>query len=90
AALSNQLQSQVADQRAKLPKLEQSVKELEIRIKELEKKIAATKKQQQATQKAIDTASTKLTNTKNDFEATYQLIKGQIERDINNMQTYFK
>lgn len=87
-ALNSQVQSQVGDQQAMLPKLEQRVKELELQIAELQKQIATTKKQQEQTQATIGQARAKLNNTKADFETTYQMIRGQIEKDVANMKMY--
>lgn len=88
SALNGQVQSQVADQKAILPKLEQRVKELELQIQELQKEIAATKQQQDKTRATILDATGKLNTTKSDFEATYRMIRGQIEKDVANMKTY--
>jgi chromosome segregation ATPase len=88
SALNAQVQSQVGDQQAMLPKLEQRVNELELQIQELQKQIATTKKQQEKTRATVQQASAKLNNTKGDFEATYRIVRGQIEKDVANMKMY--
>jgi len=89
-ALKSQQQRQVSDQKAELPKLDEEIKKLEAEIKHRQERIKKAKAQQTKIAKSIDSAEVKLRNTHNDFEASYNAIAAQIQKDVEGMKTYLK
>jgi chromosome segregation ATPase len=89
-ALKGQQQTQIKDQEEQLPRLEAEVKRLEIQIKQLEEQIKKAKADQTRIKKSIEQAGVKLSNTKNDFLASYRAIADQIQSDVEDMERYLK
>lgn len=89
-ALKGQQQRQIKDQQDQLPQLEAEVKKLEAQIKQLEEQIKKAKADQTRIRKSIERADVKLSNTKNDFMASYRTIADQIQQDVADMEQYLK
>ena len=89
-ALQNQRSKQIADKEAQQKQLEGAIKEKSKRILELNKEIEAHQKKMDKLRSEIAQSSVKVESTKNDFMASFQLIVGQIQKDIDNMKRYLK
>ena len=89
-ALKGQRAQQVSDKEAQLKQLDSSIQQQEAKIKELQDAIKKTKAEQQKLRSTISKSTEKLSKTQADFQATYQLIAGEIQTDIESMQEYLK
>lgn len=89
-ALKGQRAQQVSDKEAQLKQLDTSIQQQEAKIKELQDAIKKTKAEQQKLRSTISKSTEKLSKTQADFQATYLLIAGEIQTDIESMQEYLK
>ena len=89
-AASNQRQSQVGDKEAQANNLEAVMRQKAEQIKQLNTEIEQHRKEVDTIKSDISQAVVKVEQTSRDFEATYQLLVGQIQADVNNMKSYLK
>lgn len=89
-ALEGQRGQQVSNKQEQLKQFEVSITRQEAKIKELQEEIKKTKAQQQKLQKEISSSNSKLAQTQADFEATYKVLTGGIEQDVQKMKEYLK
>ncbi|WP_090173385.1 PH domain-containing protein [Neolewinella agarilytica] len=89
-ALKGQRAQQVSDKEAQLKQLDASIQQQEAKIKELQDAIKKTKAEQQKLRNTISKSTEKLSKTQADFQATYSLIAGEIQTDIESMKEYLK
>ncbi len=89
-ALAGQRTKKISDKAEQQKKLEQAIKDKSQRILQLNKEIEAHQKKMEKLQQEIAQASVKVESTKNDFQASFRLILGQIEKDVENMKQFLK
>ncbi len=89
-AAANQRQSQVGDKQAKADNLDAVMRQKAEQIKQLTAEIEAHRKEIDNIKTDISQAVIKVEQTSRDFEATYQLLVGQIQADVNSMKNYLK
>jgi lysyl-tRNA synthetase class I len=89
-AANNQRQSQVGDKEAQATNLEALMRQKAEQIKQLTAEIEQHRKEVDTIKSEISQAVVKVEQTSRDFEATYQLLVGQIQGDVNNMKSYLK
>ena len=89
-AAANQRQSQVGDKQAQADNLEAVMRQKAEQIKQLTAEIEQNRKDVDTIKTDITQAVVKVEQTSRDFDATYQLLVGQIQADVNNMKSYLK
>jgi len=89
-ALANQRSKQIGDKEQQIQQMDKLVIEKTKQIERLKKEIEHHKKQSDTMKKSISDASVKVETTKNNFIASYNLLVGQIKRDMDNMKKYLK
>jgi cell division septum initiation protein DivIVA len=89
-AANNQRQSQVGDKQAQADNLEAVMHQKAEQIKQLTNEIEQHRKEVDTIKSDISQAVVKVEQTSRDFDATYQLLVGQIQGDLNNMKSYLK
>jgi lysyl-tRNA synthetase class I len=89
-AAANQRQSQVGDKQAQSDNLEAIMRQKAEQIKQLTAEIEQHRKEVETIKTDISQAVVKVEQTSRDFEATYQLLVGQIQADVNSMKSYLK
>lgn len=89
-ALANQRTKQIGDKEHKIKQTDRLIVEKNNQIERLKKEIEAHKKQSAEMKASISDATVKVETTKNNFIASYNLLVGQIKRDIDNMKKYLK
>jgi len=89
-ALGGNTQSQIGSKQMRMKNLTAELQQKEEQIKKLQAQIEAGKKEHQKLSSDIKKASSKIENTKADFIATYEAIRGQIVRDTERIKQYLK
>lgn len=89
-AAANQRQAQVGNKQAQADNLEAVMRQKAEQIKQLTAEIEQHRKEVEAIKSDISQATVKVEQTARDFEATYQLLVGQIQADVNSMKSYLK
>ncbi len=89
-ALTNQRAKQIGKKEQQLVQFEQSVKDKTEQIKKLTLEIEKHQKAMDRIKQEVTKASVKVESTKNDFEASYNLVVSQITKDVENMKNYLK
>jgi chromosome segregation ATPase len=87
-ALEQQVNSKIGAQKSQIASMEKSVKEKAAQIKALTEQIAGLQKKIETTKNSIADSTSKINTTKSNFIASYNLLRGQIEADMNNMKKY--
>lgn len=87
-ALKSQKDRNLTGKQDDIKKLEQTIKDKEVQIEKLKKEMDEHRKQITTLEQEINTASDKLSQTANDFEATYQALLKQIEDDVKNIESH--
>ena len=89
-AAQGQVQSQIGNKKAQIDNFDQLIKQKAAQIKQLTDEMGQHRKDMEILKMDIEQASSKVAQTTADFQKTYQLLVGQIQKDINNMQQYLK
>ena len=89
-AAANQRQAQVGNKQAQADNLEAVMRQKAEQIKQLTAEIAQHGKEVETIKSDTSQAVVKVEQTSRDFEATYQLLVGQIQTDVNSMKNYLK
>lgn len=89
-ALVNQRAKQIGDKEQQLAQYEESAKNKTEQIKKLTQEIEKHQKAIDRIKQEVAKASVKVESTKNDFEASYDLVVSQIAKDIENMKQFLK
>ena len=89
-ALANQRAKQIGDKEQQLNQLDLAIKSKTEQIKKLSQEIEKHQKAMDRITKEVANASVKVEATKNDFEASYNLVVSQITKDVENMSRYLK
>jgi cell division septum initiation protein DivIVA len=89
-AANNQRQAQVGDKQAQSDNLEAVMRQKAEQIKQLTAEIEQHRKEVDTIKSDISQAVVKVEQTSRDFDATYQLLVGQIQADVNSMRSYLK
>ena len=87
-ALSGQRDRNLTGKQEEIKQLEQTIKNKEAEIEKLKADLEGHRQQIGNLEKEINTASEKLGQTANDFEATYQALLGQIQLDVKNIESH--
>lgn len=87
-ALQGQKQRNLTGKQDEIKQLEQTIKNKEAEIERMKAEIESHRTQIGSLEKDINAASEKLGQTASDFEATYRALQGQIENDINQIETH--
>jgi lysyl-tRNA synthetase class I len=90
AAVENQRKTQVGDKESAIQNLDATIKQKAEQIKKLTEEIQQHQAQMEQMKNEISTAMVKVEQTHKDFVASYNLLAGQIQSDINNMKNYLK
>lgn len=89
-AANNQVQSQISNKQAQIANFDAVIKQKSEQIQKMAQEIEQHKKEMDLLKQDISQASSKVAQTKADFDATYQSLVGQIQKDIDNMKNYLK
>ena len=89
-AAANQRQSQVGNKQTQADNLEAMMRQKAEQIKQLTTEIEQHRKEVETIKTDISQATVKVEQTSRDFEATSQLLVGQIQGDVNSMKNYLK
>ena len=88
AAVSSQMTKQVGGKRDSLKNIELSIENKTKQIEQLTKEIEQLKIDQEKTSKVIGNSQVKVTKTKNDFQKTFEMLKGKILNDIDLIEKH--
>jgi lysyl-tRNA synthetase class I len=89
-AAQGQVQNQIGNKKAQIDNFEQVIKQKEAQIKQMTDEMAQHRKEMETLKSDIEQASSKVAQTTADFQMSYQVITGQIQNDVTNMQKYLK
>jgi hypothetical protein len=89
-AAQGQVQNQIGNKKAQIENFEQVIKQKEAQIKQMTEEMAQHRKEMETLKSDIEQASSKVAQTTADFQKSYQVITGQIQNDVTNMQKYLK
>lgn len=89
-AANNQVQSQIGNKKNEIENLDAVIHQKSAQIKKMVDEIEQHKKEMDILNQDITQASSKVAQTKADFDATYTMLLNQIEKDIENMNNYLK
>ncbi len=87
-ALKKQIQKKVASKTQEIETMKKQVEEFKLKIQELQQKITSMESTIQNADGVVKETVDKLETSKNNFEHTYQSILNQIDKDIENINTY--
>jgi archaellum component FlaC len=87
-ALNGQKQRNLTGKQEEIRRLEETIKKKEAEIEKMKADIQSHRTQIGTLEQEINGASEKLTQTANDFEATYQALLGQIQADVKNIESH--
>ncbi len=88
AALQNQIQQKVASKQTEVQKLKKQVEEYKKKIQQLEEKILSSQRIIDSADETIQAAKQKIEGTRNNFETALQSINNQINKDVENIQSF--
>ena len=88
AALQKQVNQRVNNKLEELNKLKKQIDDYKQKIAQLEKKIAQNQETIEKQDDVIQKAKEKIESTKDGFELTLQSLVNEIDKDINNINTY--
>lgn len=86
-ALGGQRDRNLTGKQNEIKQLEQTIKNKEAEIEKLKSDLVVHRQQIGSLEQEINTASEKLSQTANDFEASYQSLLGQIQLDVKNIES---
>ena len=89
-ASTNQRTKQVTGKEEEIKAHQKAIKEKEALIEKLTKEIAQHKTQLEKTKETITNAANKVQQTTDKFMVAYNVVKGQILTDIENMEKFLK
>lgn len=87
-ALQGQRDKNLTSKQHEIKKLEGTIRDKQAEIEKLKTDIDNHRKQIGNLEQDINAASDKLAQTANDFEATYQALRGQIQEDVKNIESH--
>lgn len=87
-ALAQQNNAGVGGKQSSLKKLETIVQQKAEQITKLTQDITALQKEIETTKQTIAKTSTRILQTKSDFDKSYEHLKGQIDNDVTKMKEY--
>ncbi len=88
AALEKQIQQKVKSKEQEIEKLKKQVEEYKAKIEELQEKIDRGQSTIDHADEHINEAKNKILSTKENFEHTWQSIRNEIDKDIENIEKY--
>jgi uncharacterized protein (DUF3084 family) len=89
-ALAKQRSQNIATKQQKLKSIKETILKKEQQISVLTKEISDHKSSLEKHERQIAQTTEKVERTKVDFIKTYEMLVGQIKKDINNIKTYLK
>lgn len=87
-ALQGQRDKNLTSKQHEIKKLEETIRDKQAEIEKLKAEMDNHRKQIGNLEQEINAASEKLVQTANDFEATYQALRGQIQEDVKNIESH--
>ncbi len=87
-ALAGQKEKNLTAKHDEIKQVEQSIREKEEEIEKLKSEIEGHRDQITQLEGEINEASLRLGETADNFDATYQALLGQIQEDVNNIETH--
>lgn len=87
-AMQQQVDGKIGQQQNEIVGMEKLVAEKAAQIKKLTDDISQIQQKVEESKAAIADATSKISSTKNNFIASYNLVRSQIEADVNNMNKY--
>ena len=87
-ALKQQIDGRIGQQQNELAAMDKSILEKSEQIKKLTQEITEIQEKAEKTRTAMNQASEKINVTKSNFVASYNQVRGQIEKDIAKMKQY--
>jgi chromosome segregation ATPase len=88
AALQKQVKQRVEGKRSEVEKLRQQIEDYKKKIEQLEAKIVKSQQTIEQQDDLIQSAQDKIETTKDGFERTLQSITNEIDRDIENIESF--
>jgi len=89
-ALENQRAKQIDGQELKINQLQQGIDAKKKQLEAIQKQIAVDEESLIESKKGLDGAATRINETKANFIASYQMIVGQLDQDVEKIKTYLK
>jgi len=89
-ALENQRAKQIDGEELKIKQLQQGIDAKKKQLETIQKQIEADEQALLKSQKGLEGAAARINETKANFIASYQLIVGQLEQDVEKIKTYLK
>ncbi|MGB3547700.1 MAG: hypothetical protein WBA17_12040, partial [Saprospiraceae bacterium] len=90
AAAAKQREQQVGEREREIQQLAAHLEETKAKIEQLRADVEEKGKLLAAKQEELSAAAAKITETRQDFHASYELLAGQITADVERMQEYLK
>ena len=87
-AVASQNSKQVVSKQDAQKDVVKNIEQKELQIQKLQEEIEALKQQYQSSKKEISTSKAKVQKTNNDFVKTYEVLRSQIEKDVNLINQY--
>ena len=87
-ALNSQRDKNLTSKHNEIKKLEQTISDKQAEIEKLKKELEDHRKQIGTLEGEINAAGDKLSQTANDFAATYQALLSQIQNDVKNIESH--
>ncbi|MGB0863087.1 MAG: hypothetical protein ACPGXZ_09215 [Saprospiraceae bacterium] len=87
-AMKQQVSGKIGQQQQQIEGMEKLVAEKAAQIKKLTEDITQTQQKIEKSKASISDATSKISATKHNFIASYNLLRSQIESDVNNMKKY--
>lgn len=89
-ALDNQRIKQIHEEEKRILQLEKNIDARKQQLEELQKQIASDEEALDKAKNGLEGAAVKINATKDSFEASYQMILGQLDTDVEKIKTYLK
>jgi uncharacterized coiled-coil protein SlyX len=87
-AMKQQVDGKIGQQQKEIVGMEKLVAEKAAKIKKLTDEITQIQQKVEKSKASIADATSKIRSTKHNFIASYNLVRSQIEADVNNMKKY--
>ena len=89
-ALGNQRTKQIDGEHQKIKQLQQGIAAKKEQLKHIEEQIANDEKALEQSKAGIEGAESRINETKANFIASFEMIVGQLDQDVEKIKTYLK
>lgn len=89
-ALENQRAKQIDGEHTKIKQLEEGIAARKKQLEDIQKQIAVDEQLLEKTKAGLKGAETRINETKANFIASFELIVGQLDQDVEKIKTYLK